>query len=328
MKYNFISVLCIASARMTSVLGFQSLLIKNTFVRKAIAENKYSNTNLCASQTDLPAGLTAAPTKSTVPPGNCQFGDDFVKVALVENTPISDTAYVARFSLPDGTKPLGLSTCACILAGVEIDGEMTVRPYTPISTNEDVGTFDLLIRKYPDGKMSQFISALKPSAEPVVAFKHIDANVKIQYPFKEPKTVVMLAGGTGITPMIQALHSILGDEAGSIEKTQLIYGSRTKDDILGKEMLDNWSASNADKFSVTHVLSDEKGEASGDYRMGFIDSDMIKELAPPASAGKDVVFFVCGPPIMYDIFCGPRGEEEITGVLGELGYSKEQVIKF
>jgi cytochrome-b5 reductase len=275
-----------------------------------------------------PAVLTSAPIKATVTPGNCQFGEDFVKVPLLEKTFISETAYVARFGLPDTTKALGLSTCACILAGAEIDGEMTVRPYTPISTNADLGTFDLLIRKYPEGKMSSFISELEPSPEAIVAFKHIKFNIKVQYPFNSPKNIVMLAGGTGITPMIQALHAILGDEANIIEKTHLIYGSRAKDDILGKEMLDKWSATHADKLSITHVLSHEEGDVEGDFRKGFISKEMIEELVPPPSLGSDVLIFVCGPPVMYDIFCGPRGEEEITGILGELGYGKDQVVKF
>lgn len=281
-----------------------------------------------SDSTDLPASLTSAPIKSLVEPNNCQFTDEFVKVPLIENIPVSKTAYVARFGLPDSTKPLNLSTCACILAGADIDGEFVCRPYTPVSTNADIGTFDLLIRKYPDGKMSQFIANLKPSEEPVVAFKHIPFNVKIQYPFKAPKNLVMIAGGTGITPMTQALHAILGDEASSIEKTHLLYGSREKDDILGKEMLDNWSASHADKFSVTHVLSHEEGEVSGDFRKGFIDRKLIEEVVPPPSAGSDVLIFVCGPPIMYDILCGERGSEEVTGLLGEMGYSKDQVYKF
>lgn len=138
----------------------------------------------------------------------------------------------------------------------------------------------------------------------------------------------MLAGGTGITPMIQALHAILGDEEGAIEKTHLLYGSRTKDDILGQEMLDNWSSSHADKFSVTHVLSHEEGDIKGDYRKGFIDRGLIESVVPPASAGSDVLLFVCGPPVMTEIICGPRGEAEVTGLLGEMGYSPDQVFKF
>ncbi len=270
--------------------------------------------------------------KSIIEPGNCQFNDTFEKVALLENIPVSKTSFVARFALPDNAKPLGLSTCACILAGVEIDGEMVVRPYTPISTNADIGTFDLLVKRYPDGKMSSFLSELKASDEKVVAFKHIPFNVKTQYPFKSPKTIVMIAGGTGITPMIQALHAILGDEEGIIEKTHLLYGSRNFDDILGKDMLDKWTDENPEKLSVTHVLShEEKDTASIDeagVKKGYIDRKLIESIAPPPSAGSDVLIFVCGPPIMYDVMCGGRTEEDVTGILGEMGYSADQVYKF
>lgn len=286
-----------------------------------------STRNMSASAT-LPSSLTSPPVKSTIEPGNCQFGDEFVKVPLIENIPVSKTSFVARFGLPDTSKTLGLSTCACILAGAEIDGEMTVRPYTPISTNADVGTFDLLVKNYPDGKMSSFLAGLKPSDEPVVAFKHISFNVKTQYPFKAPKFVAMLAGGTGVTPMIQALHAILGDEEKAIEKTHLIYGSRNKDDILGKDMLDKWAADHSDKLSVTNVLSHEEGDIDGDYKKGFIDRKLIESIVPPPSAGSDVLIFVCGPPIMYDILCGSRSEEGVAGILGEMGYTADQVYKF
>jgi cytochrome-b5 reductase len=282
-----------------------------------------------SSATSVPSSLTSPPVKATVEPDNCQFTDVFEKVPLLENVPVSKTSFIARFGLPDASKSLGLSTCACILAGVEIDGEMVVRPYTPISTNADVGTFDLLVKKYPDGKMSSFLSDLKPSDEKVVAFKHISFNVKTQYPFNSPKVVVMLAGGTGITPMIQALHAILGDEEGTIEKTHLIYGSRNQDDILGKEMLDKWADENSDKLSVTHVLSYEEAEISGDgFKKGFIDRKLIESIVPPPSAGSDVLIFVCGPPIMYDVLCGDRTEAGVTGLLGDIGYSSDQVYKF
>lgn len=284
--------------------------------------------NNMSSSSRLPSSLTSPPIKCVVEPDMCQFGDEFVKVPLVENIPVSKTSFVARFGLPDSSKSLGLSTCACILAGTEIDGEMVVRPYTPISTNADVGTFDLLIKKYPDGKMSSFLSGLRPSDENIVAFKHIPFNVKTQYPFKNPKFIAMITGGTGVTPMIQALHAILGDEDGSIEKTHMIYGSRSKDDILGKEMLDSWVENHSEKLSVTHVLSHEESEVGDDYKKGFIDRKLIESIVPPPSAGSDVLIFVCGPPIMYDILCGGRSEEGVSGVLGEMGYNADQVYKF
>ena len=98
----------------------------------------------------LPSSLTSPPTMATVPPGECQFGDEFVFVKLLENIPVSPTSFVLRFALPDESKSLGLSTCACLLAGANIESEgeteLVIRPYTPISTNADIGYFDLLVK--------------------------------------------------------------------------------------------------------------------------------------------------------------------------------------
>mmetsp|Transcript_2264 Transcript_2264/g.7329 ORF Transcript_2264/g.7329 Transcript_2264/m.7329 type:complete len:93 (+) Transcript_2264:122-400(+) len=48
-------------------------------------------------------------------------------------------------------------------------------------------------------------------------------------------------------------------------------------------------------------------------------------LTPPDA---DSALFVCGPPPMYDLLCGPRGEEELTGLLADMGYTAGQVHKF
>lgn len=282
----------------------------------------------------LPSTLTSPPTKATVPPGECQFGDEFAAVKLVENIPVSPTSFVLRFALPDESKSLGLSTCACLLAGADIESdgetEYVIRPYTPISTNADIGYFDLLVKKYDNGKMSSYLKNLTPSTESKpVSFKHIPFNVKIQYPFDNTKVVGMIAGGTGITPIIQALHSTLGDSEVIVKESVLLYGSRTSDDILGKVMLDRWEESQNEKFKVTHVLSHEP-EDSGfqGFERGFINKELIKKSFPGPDAGSDVLIFVCGPPPMYNALCGPRTDKEVTGILGEMGYSSSQVVKF
>ena len=156
-------------------------------------------------------------------------------------------------------------------------------------------------------------------------------KVKVPAPFKHKK-IGMIAGGTGITPMIQALHAILGEwpesQQSATEEVVLLYGSRNKDDILGGEMLDRWSALHAGQFKHVDVLSNEPTESDYSGERGFIDKDKIVKYLPPASLGDDVIIFVCGPPIMYQLLCGPRNEMEVTGILGELGYSSEQVYKF
>ena len=151
--------------------------------------------------------------------------------------------------------------------------------------------------------------------------------------FLQPYThITYIQIGTGITPMIQALHAILGDgpkeQQSATEEVTLLYGSRNSDDILGGEMLQHWAAStHSNKFNYVDVLSNEPTESEYDGERGFIDKEKILKYLPPPT-DDDVIIFVCGPPIMYKLLCGPRDETEITGILGELGYTSNQVYKF
>ena len=89
-----------------------------------------------------------------------------------------------------------------------------------------------------------------------------------------------------------------------------------------------WSNVHEGKFKYIDVLSHEPDDSEYSGERGFIDKVKIQQYLPPASLGSDVIIFVCGPPIMYKLLCGPRNETEVTGILGELGYSSSQVFKF
>lgn len=294
-----------------------------------------------AAMTDYPMILADRPTVcNLVPAGQCQFTPTFQPVPLLERIPCGTggTSYILRFGLPDNTLPMGLTTCACILASAKLPdntkgGEIVdvIRPYTPISANHQVGCFDLLIKDYGDaGYLSKYMCTELPIGG-TVNFKHIDFNIKIPAPFAQKK-IGMIAGGTGITPMIQALHAVLGDgpaEQSSVtDEVTLLYGSRSKDDVLGGEMLDKWASAHGGKFKHVDVLSHEPAESIYDGERGFINKEMIVKYLPPPSLCDDVVILVCGPPVMYNLLCGPRTEKEVTGILGELGYSSSQVFKF
>jgi cytochrome-b5 reductase len=288
------------------------------------------------------------PQRRLVPPGQCQFGPDPVTVPLLERVRVSPTSFVLRFGLPDRTKPLGLSTCACLLA-VAPDGvnptlesqDPVVRPYTPISTNAMIGTFDLLVKNYPEyGIMSKYLCETLPVTTNDdhglrIAFKHIDFNVKIQASeFSKYNTVAMIAGGTGITPMIQALHAILGeDEHGETNPRPnviLLYGSKNEQDILGKELLDHWASLHPAQFKVVHVLSDEPSDNDWAGERGFIDEACIRKYFPMPHPDNphEVLVLVCGPPPMYNALTGPRESKELSGVLSSLGYQADHVYKF
>ena len=266
--------------------------------------------------------LSSPPHAAVYPAGQCVFGEDWTAATLVAKERCKETTVILTFELPDTSKPLGLSTCACILAKFDRDGAAVVRPYTPISTNAMVGRFELLVKIYAQGAMSQHLDGLQIGD--AVEFKHIPFNVKVQYPFK-PR-VGMLIGGTGIAPMIQALHAILGT-ADDTTAVSMLYASKVKEDILAEETLEAWAASSEGRFTCKHVLSKEPEESSWTGARGLISRALIEEHIP--SPADDVVIFVCGPPGMYESLCGPRNEpQELKGILAEMGYTAAQVVKF
>merc|ERR1712232_906425 len=212
-----------------------------------------------------------APTAAYMPPGECVFGEDWSPAPLLSKTIVSHDTRVFTFGLANKEKPLGLSTCACILMkgqdGPKDDkGDPVVRPYTPVSTNAMLGQFQLMVKVYPEGNMSQHLDKLEIGKS--VDFKHIPFNVKVQYPTFKP-AIGMIVGGTGITPMIQALHQVLGS-SGDTKKVSMLYGSRTVSDILAKETLDLWIGSHGDRLNVRHVLSHEPDGSEWSGARGFI----------------------------------------------------------
>jgi len=262
------------------------------------------------------------PEPTTVQAGNCQFTESWDTVELLDKKFVNHNTALFTFATPDKTKGLGLSTCACIL----VRQGTLIRPYTPISTNAMVGQFELLIKHYPTGangegpQMSSYLWGMEVGKS--LEFKHISFNVKIQYPFDRSE-ITMLVGGTGITPMVQALHPILANE-NDATKVTLFYGSRTQADILGKGLLDEWEK--LDRLKVVHVLSHEPADSDWQGERGFITADVLTKHNATPKDGHMV--FVCGPPPMYDALCGPRGEKELTGALADMGFKAEDVSKF
>merc|ERR1719188_2132180 len=215
---------------------------------------------------------------------------------------------ILTFGLPDGTQPLRLPTCACILARVAPIGgsDEVVRPYTPISTNAMLGRFQILVKVYQQGAMTQHLRSLAVGA--TMQFKHTSANVKIQYPFGK-QHVTMLAGGSGITPMVQALHAILGTPEDNT-KVSMILCNKTQDDIICEGLLETWMELYPERLRVLHWIS--RGDDKS-VEQGHIDRGTIETHCAPAS--NDVLVMICGPPSMYDALCGPREDVQLSGLL-------------
>lgn len=256
---------------------------------------------------------------------SCVIPTEFIPLPLIKVTRVSHNSAVFEFGLKEG-QSLDLPVCACILAKAphfdDPEADPVVRPYTPITSNKVLGKFALLVKRYDQGQMSRHLHD-KMKVGDSLEFKHISFNIKVQYPFQK-KSLTMIGGGTGITPLYQALQKIMENPEDKTEVT-LLLGNNTPDDILMRKELDEAVAQSEGRVKVVHVISNSK---DWEGETGYINLELISRYAPPPS--DDTLVMVCGPPPMYASICGPRDEKTVEEgtALQALGYNETNVFKF
>jgi cytochrome-b5 reductase len=138
----------------------------------------------------------------------------------------------------------------------------------------------------------------------------------------------LIAGGTGITPMLQLIRKILDNPADKT-KINLIFANNSTKDILLKDELDKLAKEHSDRFKVKYVIAKSESGWKGD--VGFITKDLIKKTLH-GSQHKDSMVFICGPDPMLNVISGGKNPDksqgEVGGILKELGYTTENVYKF
>jgi cytochrome-b5 reductase len=237
-----------------------------------------------------------------------------------------------RFALPSAEHVLGLPLGQHIYLSCKINGELVVRPYTPTSSDDDKGYFDLVLKvykanvhpKFPNGgKMSQYLDEMKPGDTIEVRgpsgrlqYKQngkfeISVDKKTPPTIKKVKRIGMIAGGTGITPMYQLIKDICKHPEDET-KVQLIFANQSENDILLREELEELKRNYSSKFDLWFTI-DKSVIPDWAYDIGFVNDDMISKHLPPPS--EDTIILMCGPPPMINFACTPS--------LDKIGYSKE-----
>ncbi|KAJ3022018.1 UNVERIFIED_CONTAM: NADH-cytochrome b5 reductase [Siphonaria sp. JEL0065] len=255
---------------------------------------------------------------------------DFIKFTLVDIEKLTPNTSRFVFALPEGTTFLGLPTASCLVTkfvrGVKADGkeDAVIRPYTPVEDPSlgATGTFDLIVKHYNNGPMSTHIFGLK-KGESLLMKGPIP---KYKYEANKEKEIGLIAGGTGITPMLQVIQRALSDSHDET-KLRLLFANVTEQDIILRDYLDKLVKKHSDRFSVYYTL--DKPSATWTGGAGFVSEEMLTALLPQPGEGK---VFVCGPAPMVAHVAGSKAPDysqgEVGGLLQKLGYTKEDVFKF
>lgn len=249
--------------------------------------------------------LTISTTKTTA------LTDTYTPYPLIDKRSVCYNTRIFRFALPTETSTLGLPLGRHISLRATINGKDVRRPYTPISSDSTQGYFELLIKVYPDpyGLMSRHLDSLPLGGTIDVR----GPRGKFEYARNSCRTLLMVCGGTGITPMWQVFKAIL-DDPNDMTQLVLVFANLTIDDILLREELDELHQCE-ERFSRYYVLDKPPGHWAGGK--GYVTKEILEDQFGEPEG--DSMVLMCGPPPM---------NKAIKSTLLEMGYVDSQIFKF
>ncbi|CAL1382456.1 unnamed protein product [Linum trigynum] len=241
----------------------------------------------------------------------CLDPENFRDFKLVKRTQLSHNVAKFTFALPSPTSVLGLPIGQHISCrGTDSQGEEVLKPYTPTTLDSDLGHFELVIKMYPQGRMSHHFREMRVGESLAVK----GPKGRFRYQPGQVRAFGMLAGGSGITPMFQVARAILENPKDQT-KVHLIYANVTHDDILLKEELEVLASRYPDSFKIYYVLNQPPEVWNGG--VGFVSKEMIQTHLPAPAAGIQILR--CGPPPM---------NKAMAAHLEAIGYTPEMQFQF
>ncbi|GAV27088.1 hypothetical protein PMKS-000549 [Pichia membranifaciens] len=210
----------------------------------------------------------------------------FQDYELIDKTVISKNTAIYRFKLDHDYDQLRIPVGHHLACKVKLDGKDEIRYYTPISNQFDEGFFDIIVKSYKDGSVSKYFATLNPGAK--VLFK--GPVGRMSYKSNMADNIVMIAGGSGITPMLAVLGSIITSPE---DKTsvKLLFANETENDILLREELDEY-VKEYPGFDLKYILNYPPATWNDGYK-GMITEEILKKELPNPNANTKI--FICGP---------------------------------
>ncbi len=129
----------------------------------------------------------------------------------------------------------------------------------------------------------------------------------------QPGHHVLIAAGSGITPVLSIAGSVLAAHGDSA--VTLLYGNRRNDTVMFADEIADLKDAYPERICLVHVLSREPQEV--ELFNGRLDADKLRSLLPVT---VDVA------AVEHWWLCGPFGMVEgAIGVLTELGVARERI---
>lgn len=171
-----------------------------------------------------------------------------------------------------------------------VDGQDLRRSYSICAAAGDA--LRVGVRRVPDGAFSSWLHDSLQTGDVIDVMEpqgHFGAALS-----KQPRRVLAVAGGSGITPILSIVKSLLATDTQAC--CTLLYGNRRVASMMFKEELADLKNSHLARLVLHPVFSREIVDTP--LNAGRLDADKIGTLL--RLAGRVDEAFICGPHAMND----------------------------
>jgi stearoyl-CoA 9-desaturase NADPH oxidoreductase len=181
-----------------------------------------------------------------------------------------------------------------VLLSVEIDGVRHTRPYSPAGSEHDCELIELTAHTRPGGRVSPFLrTALRRGA--VVGLSQAQGDFAL--PARRPRALLLISGGSGITPVISMLRTLCAE--GHDGPIAFLHYARSEQEIAYADELRALAAGHPNVTLLrgyTRAGGSHVGELAGRFGPEHVAAGGVD----PAAAET----FVCGPAALVDAVHG------------------------
>ena len=189
-------------------------------------------------------------------------------------------------------------------------GEILYRTFSISSVPNAGNSLTLTIKKIKDGKVTNYLADSLRVGD-TLEVTAPSGQFFINHEPAHQKHYVMIAGGSGITPIYSMIGAILKFEPKS--KITLLYANRNLNSIIFKEKLEQWTTEFSTQLEVKHFLSEEENPKKA--IKGYITRIFLEEMLKQYGKSK-LDFYLCGPEIMTN---------KLLDDLASLGVAKDKI---
>jgi len=209
----------------------------------------------------------------------------------------TDDAKSVAFTVPEDLKEeLKFVQGQYLTLRATINGEDLRRPYS-VCVAPSSGEWRVCVKRDPMGRFSGFVNDDLKVGDTLGVMRKAMGRFYAPIEPERAKSYVMMAGGSGVTPIMSNIISILKQEPKS--DITLFYGNKTRKDIIFREAFNDLKNDHMERFRVFHILSDEVPDVP--LYGGMMTPDKVTELMRALCSPLNVDhYFICGPGPMMD----------------------------